>query len=346
MLTTCLANTSLDGSSVTDCTIVIVTYNGWELTRECLAALESQRWPGIEVVIVDNGSHDGTPRNIRCQFEWVRVIEAGRNLGFAAANNLAIRQTDSPFVLLLNSDAIMRPGFLTQMLDTIETSDQLGSVAAAMVFHQKPGTVASAGIDVFANGLALDRSLGDSPESLTDRTPVFGASAGAAIYRRAALADVGLFPESFFMYLEDVDLAWRLRLRGWRSALAARAVAEHAYSSSSGEGSTFKRTLIARNRIWCIARCYPAWLLARNWPRMVWYDVLVCSSAPFRLDGASVRGRLAALAGMKSRITERASIQSRSTSDRPDLENWILPSPTATSLLNLRRTTRDLARRQ
>lgn len=331
---------------MTDCTVIIVTYNGWELTRESLTALESERLPGIEVVVVDNGSQDDTPLKIRSHFEWVRLIDAGRNLGFAAANNLAITQSDSPFVLLLNSDIVVQPGFLTSMLDTIHTSAELGSVAAAMVFRNKASVVASAGIEVFANGLALDRSLGVSLESLRDRSPVFGASAGAAVYRREALADVGLFPESFFMYLEDVDLAWRLQLRGWRSVLSAGAVAEHAYSSSSVEGSTFKRKLIARNRLWCIVRCYPSWLLARYWWRIAWYDLLVCASAPLRIDGASVSGRFAAFAKMKARFAERAHIQRRSTIDSQDLEKWIRPSPSARVMLKLRRTTRDHASNQ
>lgn len=329
-----------------DCSIIIVTYNGWPLVRQCLDALRVELRPGVDVVVVDNGSVDGTPAKIRSTFSWVKVVEPGRNLGFAAGNNLGIQDSASEFVLLVNSDVFVRPGFVDAMLAPFADSTRLGSVAATMVFQSRPERVASAGIDVFSNGLALDRAVGERLDSLTDRAPVFGASAGAAMFRRAALVDVGLFPESFFMYLEDVDLAWRLRLGGWESVLATDAVAEHAYSASAAEGSRFKRSLLARNRVWYIVRCYPRWLLARHWWRIAAYDLMVIASAGFRRDGASVMGRVSSLRGIGARMAERADIQDRATATRADLERWVRPSPPTRRLLELRRLTRAYAMRR
>ncbi len=319
-----------------DCSIVIVTYNGWELVRKCLQALEPELRTGIDVVVVDNGSVDGVPEKVRSGFKWARVIETGQNLGFAGGNNVGIRQTSGEFVLLLNSDANVRPGFVGNLLESTAVMPRVGSVAAAMVFESDPDLVASAGIDVYANGLALDRSLGSTTSSLIDGLRLFGASAGAALYRREALQDVGLFPDAFFMYLEDVDLAWRLRLRGWESVLSARAVAEHAYSASSGEGSRFKRRLLARNRIWCMTRCYPGWLLRRCWWRMVAYDLTVMASSPIRRDISSVEGRLAAIAGIGPRIAERSEIQACASAGRSEIEPWIRRPPSPHQMLQLR----------
>lgn len=324
--------------SAPDCSIVIVTYNGWELVRRCLQALESELRTGIDVVVVDNGSVDGVPEKVRSGFKWARVIETGQNLGFAGGNNVGIRQTSGEFILLLNSDANVRPGFVGNLLESTAVMPRIGSVAAAMVFESDPETVASAGIDIYANGLAIDRSLGRTVGSLTDGLRVFGASAGAAMYRREALQDVGLFPDAFFMYLEDVDLAWRLRLRGWESVLSVGAVAEHAYSASSGEGSRFKRHLLARNRIWCMTRCYPGWLLRRCWWRMFAYDLAVIASSPIRRDMSSVIGRLAAISGIGPRIAERSEIQDGVTTSRSEIEQWIQRPPSPREMLQFRQT--------
>jgi len=328
---------------VTTCTIIIVTYNGWAVTRECLEALEPERQPGVDLLIVDNGSSDGTPDNVRRKFGWARVIEAGANLGFAAANNLAIQRTTSEFVLLLNSDAIVRPGTVEALQQTVSGHSKIGSVAATMVFRSRPGVIASAGIDVYSNGLALDRGLGRPLDSIVDAEPVFGASAGAALFRRSALEDAGLFPESFFMYLEDVDLAWRLRLRGWESRVSARSVVEHVYSASSVEGSAFKRRLLARNRVWYMARCLPGWFLRRHGLQIAAYDLLVAASAVTRRDGASAAGRAIGLTGLRPRLSERRVIQRASIAGRAEIEHWVRKSPSPRQLAEQRRLAGRLA---
>ncbi len=319
------------------CTIIIVTYNGWTITRQCLEALEVERCPGIDVVVIDNGSSDDTPAQVSRDFKWANVVETGRNLGFAAANNLAISRSASEFVLLLNSDAIVQPGSVSALIETISAAPQIGSAAAAMVFRSHPDVVSSAGIDVFSNGLALDRAMGKPVDVLEDHADVFGVSAGAAIYRREALDDVGLFPEAFFMYLEDVDLAWRLRLRGWESRLSTRATVQHVYSASSIEGSPFKRRLLARNRIWYMVRCFPGWLWRRQGGRIALYDLMVGASAVTRRDGASLSGRLNGFADLRPRLAERREIQRRVTARRADLEPWIQKSPSPRELAELRR---------
>src|SRR5690606_30776902 len=127
-------------------------------------------------------------------------------------------------VVLLNNDTVAEPDVIARITAPLERDQRVGAVAATMVFAGAPDMVASAGIEVFRDGLALDRGLGLPRTEFAVPAPVFGASAGAAAYRRAALEDVGCFPEQFFMYLEDVDLAWRLRLRGWEAVHAPGAV--------------------------------------------------------------------------------------------------------------------------
>ena len=325
------------------CSIVIVTYNGWPHVRRCLEAIESELSVDVDVTVIDNASTAGVPQGIRARFPWVRLIESPSNLGFAAGCNLGIRNTSSQFVLLLNSDVVVQPGFVREMLAPFSDAPRLGATAAAMVFQSNPNIVASAGIEIFRNGLSLDRDLGRPQVNLIDRRSVFGASGGAAAYRREALDDVGLFSEAYFMYLEDVDLAWRLRLAGWDAVLAANAIAEHASSASSGEGSPFKRRLLARNRIWMISRCVPSWLLVRTWWRIALYDSLVIGSSPLRRDASSVRGRIDALNGIGSRISERRQIQARTVAKREEIAQWVLAEPSVREVLRLRQLSRDLA---
>jgi GT2 family glycosyltransferase len=323
--------------------VVIVTYNGWPLLRACLTSLKRQvRRPG-EIIVVDNGSHDGTRDHLSTQFPDVTLVEAGRNLGFAAGNNLGIARARGDIVVLLNNDTVAEPEFLARLVDPFDRDPRLGSVASTMVFSTAPDIIASAGIDVFDNGLALDRGLGLPRGACMADVPVFGASAGAAAYRRAALDDVGRFPESFFMYLEDVDLAWRLRLRGWDTVHAPGAVVRHDYSASAVEGSARKRFLLARNRLWVIARCVPGSLLRRHWRRILRYDAQVFGYGVTRLDHAATRGRIAGLLGLPSRMAEREGIQSSMTVSNHELDLWLRPSLPGAELLRLRHLSAGLA---
>lgn len=328
---------------MTAISVVIVTYDGWLLLRDCLTSLRAQKRLPDEIIVVDNGSGDGTGDYLSTSFPEVTLVDTGRNLGFAAGNNAGIARAGGDVVVLLNNDTVAEPEFLARLVDPLDRDPRLGAVASTMVFSSAPDIVASAGIEVFDNGLALDRGLGLPRETVVAEMPVFGASAGAAAYRRAALDDTGFFPESFFMYLEDVDLAWRLRLRGWDTVHAPRAVVRHDYSASAVEGSARKRFLLARNRVWVIARCVPGPLLQRDWWRIMRYDAQVFGYAIARLDYAAARGRIAGLLGLPARMAERNRIQSSATVSASELSMWLRSSIPGAELLRLRKLSASLA---
>lgn len=333
--------------------VVVVTWNGRGHLARCLPALAAQTWPAVEVVVADNGSTDGTVAWLAETWPAVRVLALGANLGFAEANNRAIRATDTRWVALLNNDTLPSPGWVAASMAAARADARIGAVASRMLFMDDPGTINSAGIAVDRAGIAWDR-LGGAPAADGDApAAVFGASAGAALYRRAALDDVAepgpdgapaVFDPRFFMYLEDVDLAWRLQLRGWRCAYAPEARVLHHGSASAGEGSAFKNRLLARNKVWTVVKNYPAGPLLAWCPAIVAYDL---GSAPYRLlfqgQTASVRGRIDALAGLGPVLRQRRRIQARRTATWAEVSLGLEPLASPWGVL---RRYRHLARRR
>jgi GT2 family glycosyltransferase/ADP-heptose:LPS heptosyltransferase len=306
--------------------VIVVTWNGQEQLRRCLDALTRQTFHDFCTVVADNASTDGTAEMVQRDFPNVRLIRNPTNLGFAAANNLGIHATNTPLVVTLNNDTVPEPTWLAALVQPAQDDPALGSVASKMVSARDPESIDSCGIALDRAGIAWDRD-GGYPATLVDRArEVFGPCAGAALYRRAMLEDVGLFDEDYFAYLEDVDLAWRARLRGWRCRLAPDAVVRHEHAGTLGDASPLKRYLLARNKVWTIAKCLPAADLWPWLPLILVYDVGAATFGVARQrDWASVRGRLAGLATLRGAQAKRQAIQARRTADPPEIARRYSP---------------------
>ncbi|MEO5952156.1 MAG: glycosyltransferase family 2 protein, partial [Chloroflexia bacterium] len=219
-------------------TVVILNWNGARLLPDCLSALALQRYRDFRLVLVDNGSIDGSDRLLNdlertSHPDWLpaplpnpaHIIRNADNLGFAEGNNVALRDITSPYVALLNNDAIAHPDWLGELVRVASSTERsVGMIASTMLFSHKPDIVASAGIRIHKDGVALDRAMG-IPLSTVEAwgvRPVFGPSAGAALYKTQMLQDIGIFDDRFFSYLEDADLAWRARSHGWRALHAPK----------------------------------------------------------------------------------------------------------------------------
>ena len=182
-----------------------------------------------------------------------------------------------------------------------------------MLFARRPHMINSDGIAVDRAGIAWDRLGGQADTPLSEALePVFGACAGAALYRRRMLDQVGLFDEDFFAYLEDVDLAWRAQWAGWRALYAPSARVYHHHSATSGEGSPFKNRMLGRNKVWLILKNYPVPHLAWYLPAIVGYDVAAVIYALLqRRDWSPLQGRLAGLRGALAMLRVRRQVQRR-----------------------------------
>lgn len=275
---------------------VVVSYDARDLLLECLASVAvavAAIDGGAEILVVDNGSRDGAPQAVRDRFPDVRLLELGANHGFAAAVSAGQAATAGEWLLLLNNDATIEPRAIRALLDAAVGQADVGSLAAQMRFA-RGGAINSAGIGIDRLGVAFDRHIGE-PAAATEAsvTDVFGASAGAALVRRAMLEDIGGFDDSFFMYLDDVDVAWRARMRGWRCLYVPEAVVHHHHSASSVHGSAFKHYLVGRNRVRLLAKHAPVRHLLRYGPAIVANDIAHVAVAGITdRTLAPLRGRL------------------------------------------------------
>ena len=306
---------------VSETTVIILNWNGARLLPACLSALALQTYRDFELVLVDNGSIDGSDRLLEDLERsnhpgWLpaalphptRVMRNVDNLGFAEGNNVALREVRSTYVALLNNDAVAHPGWLAEMIDAMSSAPRnVGMIASTMLFSHRPQVVASAGIRIHRDGVALDRAMGlPLPEvEAWGVRPVFGPSAGAALYRTDLLRDTGLFDRRFFSYLEDADLAWRARSRGWRALHNPMARVLHEYSATGGHNSPFKTALISRNRVWLLYKNMPEVLLRRYWPYIVRYDALAIAGGLLSRNRHILRGRLQALHRLSSLRSDR-----------------------------------------
>ena len=221
--------------------VYIPHHHGAERLGKALRSLQGQSRPA-DVVVIDNGSTDGTAELVRNEFPEVTLLELGENLGFGPAINRAVEQQPADPVILLNNDAECEPRFLEALLDAAAEGAEM--VAGVMTQEASPGLIDSAGVVADTTLMGFDYLHGEPIEAAARAADPLGPTGGAALYRHAAFRAAGGFDERIFLYYEDLDLALRLRATGARCRLAAGARAVHAYSASLGaaSGQKYART--------------------------------------------------------------------------------------------------------
>jgi GT2 family glycosyltransferase len=230
--------------------VIVVNFNGQRFLDDCLSALERQTLPRheFEVLVIDNGSTDGSIEFVRERFPGVRLIALQRNLGFTGANNVGFRLARGRYLVLLNNDTRVAPDWLESLVRAVDAPD-IGGVAARIVFRSDPSVLNSTGLALLRDGRGADRDV-HQMDRATKRPAgeVFGGCGASLLLRRELIDDIGGFDPRLFMYYEDLDLAWRARLRGWRFVYAPDALVEHVCGGSSDRASPFLMKQIERNR--------------------------------------------------------------------------------------------------
>lgn len=250
-----------------DVTIVIPNYNGAAFLETCLGSVFRQTGVGLEVIVVDNGSSDGSREYIQEHFPECVLVCLDRNYGFCRAVNEGIRRAESPYVILLNNDTEVRPDFAGQLLKAIRRDPKRFSCAARMLQYQDRGLVDNAGDYYSAMGWGLTMGRGKPAGRYEKGRRIFSSCAGAAIYRKDLVEKLGGFDEAHFSYLEDIDLSYRAKIAGYYHWYAPDAVVYHMGSATSGSRyNRFKVIHSAGNNIYLIYKNMPFLQMLLNAP--------------------------------------------------------------------------------
>jgi GT2 family glycosyltransferase len=248
--------------------IVILNWNGELFLQNCLSSVTIQDYRPIEIILVDNGSTDNSLAMVRTDFPDVIIIETGKNVGFAAGNNIGILSVKGQYIVIFNNDAEMERTCVSEMVRAIEKDDRYGACASKILLKFEKGMIDAAGIAVCSDGLSIGRGRLEQGQLYDREEEVFFASGCCMLCKRDMLDDVrieeGYFDESFFMYADDTDLGWRARMRGWKTIYAPNAIAYHMHSASSESYSPLKAFFVERNRIWVLFTYFPWWMIIRG----------------------------------------------------------------------------------
>jgi GT2 family glycosyltransferase len=309
---------------VADVTVLVVTWRARDRLAACLAGLRAQTAPHA-LLVVDNASTDGTAALLGSVAE-ARVIRSPRNLGFAGGVALGLRSVGTPWVALLNDDAVPEPGWLAELLAAAP-----GHAAVTSRMMLPSGAVNNTGVVLRADGYGADRGLGAAAGTAFGPS-VFGFSGGAALLSMAELRAVGGFPARFFLYYEDTDTSWRLRLAGRSVAYADGAVVTHAHSASADRTSALFSFHNERNRLLMLTRCAPGPFALRQLLRFGLTTASLAAKralrrplppAPHFRTGLRLRVLGSFLRLLPWALRERRAIGRRSTAGRAEvLRRW------------------------
>ena len=247
-------------STKPEISVIIVNYNAGKYLRPCVESLLTQTLTNFECILIDNGSTDGSLGTLPELDARFTVIEAGENLGFAAGNNRAIEKASADWVALLNPDAFARPDWLEQGLAARARLPKTAMVGSTQYLALEPDLFDGLGDEYHAFGIAWRAGFGKPVRDIVSRE-AFGPCGAGAFYDRHVFQSLGGFDESFFCYHEDVDLAFRMRLAGYRCVQSAETKIDHVSSAISGRASEFAVYYGTRNRIWTFFNNMPGPLL-------------------------------------------------------------------------------------
>jgi hypothetical protein len=300
--------------------IIIPNWNEADLTKRCLKSLQDQTQKH-SVVVVDNGSKDKSVEKIRKDFPDVTVIEKDKNLGFASATNAGVRFASgngAEFVVFLNNDVVLEKDWLKTLVNVLKRKPKLGACTGKLFFGDGK-KIDNTGDEYSVWGLTIPRDRDKQPDEATKKAgDVFGACAGAAIYRTKALEETGLLDKKFFAYYEDTDLNFRLQLAGWKVMYEPKAVGYHDTGSTSGKISGFTTYQTCKNLPVLFGKNMPLRLMHKTLPRfLVAYYSIVFSGLLSPRFWPALKGWLMSILLIPHTVSQRIKIQkNKKVSDR------------------------------
>ncbi len=319
---------------------IIVNWNGRAHLELCIASLQRQTLTGVEVIVVDNASTDGSVAFLRQRFgDAVRIIEHESNLGYAGGLNAGIRAARGRYVLALNNDTEVDPACLAALVAAADRNPNAGLFAPKILSFADRQVLDNVGHLLYPDGLSRGRGRLEIDRGQYDgQEEILLASGCAVLLRRAMLADIGLFDEALFAYCDDTDLGLRAQLAGWRCRAVPSAVVYHKYSAATAAYSPLKAFLVERNRVWVAVKCLPAPLLiaspfftalrlgAQAWGALSGRGAagqFAVAHSPWALIGVLARALIAAGRGLPAAWAQRRWVQRRRRIGAAEAYGWI-----------------------
>lgn len=252
-------------------TIIIPNYNGYAFLKDCFEALQPQLSEQVKVLVVDNGSEDESVpflKQISAENpEQIHCIFLKENTGFCGAVNIGIKASTTKYVILLNNDTKILPGYVDGLIAAMERDASVFAASARMLQMHAPELIDDAGDEYCALGWAFSRGKGKPAAQFDRGAEVFAACGGASIYRREVFGQIGIFDENHFAYLEDIDIGYRARIYGYRNIYVPEAKVLHYGSGFSGSRhNAFKVRLSSRNSVYLVWKNMPFLQLIINAP--------------------------------------------------------------------------------
>ncbi len=251
--------------------VVIPTYNGIKYLPDCLDSLRNQIRTPDEIILVDDGSSDETDSFVPTSYPEVDLVRFESNRGFAAAVNEGIRRSTGTYIALLNNDTRVTPQWLSELAKTLDERPSIGFCSSKMLFADRPNIINSIGIGFTRAGTAFDVGEGqEDGERFQRPRPIFGACAGAAMYRRTLFDKIGLLDEDFFMWYEDVDLSFRAQLAGYQCQYVPTAVVYHVGGGTASSSDKLHIRYCTRNQVLVMVKNLPGPLRSRYFRRLAY----------------------------------------------------------------------------
>ncbi|MBN1564850.1 MAG: glycosyltransferase family 2 protein [Anaerolineae bacterium] len=320
--------TALEGITKPLFSVVIPNWNGARYLPTCLNALQKQTYPHVEIIVADNASVDDSLDLLRNHYPAVRIVALPENRGFTGACNAGMEAAQGEIIALLNNDTEVDPGWIAGVVGAFERHPEAGIVASKMLLFEQRDQFHTAGDLYRVNGRLANRGVWEKDEGQYDTDEyVFSACGGSAAYRRAMLDEIGLLDDDFFFSAEDMDLAWRAQLAGYRCVYTPDAVVYH-HLAATGGGVTASY-YDGRNMIWILVKDYPAALWRKHAVKIFAAQFQLAWEALRAWRGeaarARLRGMLAGVIGIPKMLRKRRSIQRRRRVSLAYLESILSP---------------------
>lgn len=320
--------------------VIIVNWNGLRFLDNCLSSADNQSYQYFEVILIDNGSTDGSVEFVRSNFPDTIIIENKDNLGFAKANNQGIEIARGKYIATLNNDTVVDKEWLKNLVEAAASSDEkVGMWAPKILSMQERTRIDSVGgLLMYRDGIARGRGRSEEDRGQYDRVEdILFPSACSALYLKDMLDEVGCFDEEFFAYCEDSDLGFRARLAGWNAVSVPDAVVYHHYSGSTGKYSETKAFLVERNHLWLAIKNFPVTMLALTpfytlWRWLVQANNLIRGKgatskyikevSPSKVAFALISALMSAVKGLPATLRKRTTVQKKRVIPASEVRQW------------------------